>query len=53
MLCVALAHMCSMWYNRSAVHLGPGWPNIVAQAGKAVKKKAGDLHNLHNSITFS
>ena len=43
--------MCSMWYNRSAVHLGHGWPNIVAQAGQVVKKKAWDPHNLHNSST--
>lgn len=41
MLCVALAHMCSVWYNRSAVHLGPGWPNIVAQAGELSRRKPG------------
>ena len=51
MLCVALAHMCVLWYNRSAVHLGHGWPNSVAQAGQVVKRKAWDPHNLHNSST--
>lgn len=50
-LCVALAHMYVLWYNRSAVHLGHGWPNSVAQVGQVVKRKAWTPHNLHNSST--
>lgn len=50
-LCVALAHMVHVWYNRGAVHLGRGWPNSITHAGQDVKKKLAATHNLHNSFT--
>lgn len=51
-LCVALAHKYHGWYNRSAVHWGRGWPNILAHTWPGIKRKAWLPHNLHISFTF-
>ena len=50
-LCVALARMYHVWYNRSAVHSGRGWPNIITHTQQDVKRKHAATHNLHNSFT--